>query len=89
MNAGTPRRTGCLLLVALVVIGFIVRWVDDYQFRRWGLRRTVQVVCIRCQGKGWTQETVRTLDFDGTGFPNADTLATPCPVCHGTGTVNR
>jgi hypothetical protein len=79
----------CVLLVAVVVIGFIVRRIDDYQFRRWGLRRPLQVVCIQCQGRGWIQETVRSLDFDGTAFTGADTPATPCSACHGTGTVTR
>jgi len=79
----------CLLVVALVIIGFVMSRIDDRMFRRWRLRGPVQAVCIRCQGKGWTQETVRSLEFDGTGFVDSDTPAQPCPVCHGTGTVTR
>ena len=79
----------CLLVVAVPIIGFIMRRVDDRRFRRWELGNSVQAVCLRCQGRGWTTETVRTLDFDGTGFANTETPAVPCQACHGTGTVNR
>lgn len=79
----------CVLVIAVVVIGFILRRYDDYRFRKWVRGPAVQVVCLHCQGKGWTTKTVRTLDFDGTGFVDAETPAQPCPACHGTGTVTR
>jgi hypothetical protein len=79
----------CLLVVVLVIISVVVSRIDNRMFRRWTSRQPVQVVCIRCQGRGWTQETVRSLEFDGQGFVDSDTPAKPCPACHGTGTVTR
>ena len=78
----------CLLPIALVIIGTIVRRIDYHWGGRW-LGRPVRSVCIACLGNGWVQETVRTLDFDGTGFATSDSPAHQCATCHGTGTVMR
>ncbi len=78
----------CGLPIAAAVIAVIVTWVNGHYFGR-GRRAPVQALCIRCHGRGWTQETVRSLDFDGTGFGDTELPAQPCPACGGTGTVLR
>ena len=79
----------CLLVVAAVVVAFVVAGRDRRRFRRRSLRRTVQAICIKCQGRGWIQEQNRTLEFDGEAFVDEEPRTTQCTACHGTGVVLR
>ncbi|WDZ87696.1 hypothetical protein [Micromonospora cathayae] len=49
----------------------------------------VTVLCIRCQGRGWTNRRERTLTFTGEGFADVDHGSAMCETCGGSGRVAR
>jgi hypothetical protein len=78
----------CLLVVGLVGLSVVMYTLRRRSYR-WGIDDRASVVCIHCQGSGWTQRRERTLSFTGDGFADEERPATMCPACGGTGTVVR
>jgi DnaJ-class molecular chaperone len=47
------------------------------------------VECSECAGRGWQGGALRTRDADGVGGIDVNAYKIPCPLCKGTGRVER